>query len=212
MIDVMKLIKAMPQASEPWLIAMVETMPKWEIVGIKREAAFLGQMRLECQDFTQFSESLYYKDPGRIAKMFRTAFDLDKDKVISMEEIRFATQYIRNPEKLANRAYANRFGNGDEASGDGFRYRGRGPTQTTFKDNYRAASVWTGTDLVTNPDEMLVPRVGCAAACGYWKSHGCNELADVDSHKAITRQINPGLEGLDERIRLSDETKYILEH
>jgi putative chitinase len=210
MIDVTKLIRAMPQASEPWLIAMIETMPKWGIVGIKREAAFLGQMRVECLNFTKFTESLYYRDPERIARIFRTAFDLNKDKAIDQEEIRFATNYIRNPEKLANRAYANRFGNGDEASGDGFRYRGRGPTQTTFKDNYRAASEWTGTDLVKVPDEMLVPRVGCAASCGYWKSHGCNEMADGDRHKDVTRQINPGLEALEERLRLVEETRLIL--
>lgn len=210
MIDVAKLVKLMPGSSEPWLIAMVETMPKWGIVGIKREAAFLGQMRHECQDFTKFTENLYYKDPGRIAQIFRNAFDLDKDKVISLDEIRFATQYAKNPEKLANRAYANRYGNGDEASGDGWKFRGRGPTQTTFKDNYRAATEWTGVNLIVNPDELLVPRVGCTASCGFWQSHGCNEMADGDRHKDITKQINPGLAGLEERLHLVENTRAAL--
>lgn len=211
MISVTKLMRAMPQASEPWLVAMVEIMPKWGIVGVKRESAFLGQMRHECMDFTRFVERLYYKDPERIAKIFRTAFDLDHNKAIDRTEIEFAKQFVKNPEALANRAYANRMGNGDEASGDGFKYRGRGPTQTTFRKNYEIASFWAGVNLVLDPDEMLVPRVGCAAACGYWKDHGCNSLADVDDHREITRQINPGLAGLEERIVLANETRRILE-
>lgn len=211
MIDVNRLIKAMPTASAPWLIAMVEIMPRWGIVGIKRESAFLGQMRHECADFTKFSESLYYKDPERIAQIFRTAFDLNHDKAIDKVEIEFAKQYVKNPEALANRAYADRFGNGDEASGDGFKYRGRGPIQTTFKKNYEIASFWTGVNLVNDPDEMLVPRVGCAAACGYWKDHGCNELADFGDDRGITKQINPGLLGYTERVALRIQTQFILE-
>lgn len=210
MISANKLISAWPHASAPWLTAMVEIMPRWGIVGPVREAAFLGQMRHESMEFSRFTESLYYKDPERIARIFRKAFDLDQDKVVDPEEITFAKKFVKNPEALANRAYANRFGNGDEASGDGFKYRGRGPTQTTFKDNYSMASFWTGVNLLKDPDEMLVPRVGCAASCGYWKDHGCNDLADKGDHAGITKQINPGMDGLVERVRLVESTRLVL--
>lgn len=211
MIPASKLIRAIPHASEPWLIAMVATMPKFSIIGYQREAMFLAQIRHECADFSHFEESLYYTDPERIAKIFRTAFDENHDRVISQVEIDFAAGYARNPRKLANRAYAFKYGNGNEDSGDGYKYRGRGPIQTTFKDNYRMASEWANSDLVTNPDQLLIPDIGCAAACGYWRSHGCNELADVGDIRGVTKQINPGLAGLEERTLLTKQTRDILE-
>lgn len=210
MISANRLIAVWPHSSAPWLEAVVDIMPKWGIVGPARETAFLGQMRHESGDFSRFTESLYYKDPERIARIFRTAFDLDQDKVVDPVEIEFAKKFIRNPEALANRAYANKFGNGDETSGDGWKYRGRGPIQTTFKSNYEKASFWTHVNLVKDPDEMLVPRVGCAAACGYWKDHGCNELADLGDHREITRRINPGMAGLAERVHLVADTASVL--
>jgi putative chitinase len=211
MIQAAKLIKALPAASPVWLTAMVEVMPRFGILGNMRESAFLGQMHHECMGFTRFEENLNYKDPERIARIFRRAFDLDRDKVVDPEEIEFAKNYVRNPQKLANRAYANKFGNGDEASGDGWKFRGRGPIQTTFHDNYLAASPWCGVDLVKTPDELLVPRHGCAAACGYWKSHGCNELADAGEHTKITREINPGMAGLEERILLVGKMRHVID-
>lgn len=211
MIAAARLIKAWPLANPIWLTAMVEVMPKFEINGVAREAAFLAQIHHECGGFTRFEENLNYKDPERIAKIFRRAFDLDKDGVIEPNEIEFAKQYVRQPVKLANRAYAGKYGNGDEASGDGWKYRGRGPIQTTFKANYEQASFWTRANLVLYPDELLVPRHGCAAACGYWKDHGCNQLADVGDHDSITRQINAGMAGLAERKAMVPVIRKILE-
>jgi putative chitinase len=211
MITAAKLIQAWPLANPIWLTAMVDVMPKFDIVGTARESAFLAQIFHECGGFTRFEENLNYKDPERIAKIFRKAFDLDGNKAIDASEIAFAANYVRQPVKLANRAYANRFGNGDEASGDGWKYRGRGPIQTTFKKNYEIASFWTSVNLVLYPDELLVPRHGCAAACGYWKDHGCNKLADAGNHTEITRQINPGMAGLDERLKQVEVVRKILE-
>lgn len=210
MIDAARLIKALPLASPIWLTAIVEVMPRFGILGTARESAFLGQMHHECNGFTRFEENLNYKDPERIAKIFRRAFDLDGDKQIEPHEIEFAKGFVRQPVKLANRAYANKFGNRDEMSGDGWKFRGRGPIQTTFHDNYLKAAPWCGVDLVQFPDELLVPRHGCAAACGFWKEHGCNELADSGNFAAITRQINPGMAGLEERVRLTEVTRLIL--
>lgn len=211
MIVAAKLIRARPLANPIWLTAMVEVMPKFGIQGLAREALFLGQMHHECMGFARFEENLNYKDPERIAKIFRRAFDLDGDKVIEPHEIEFAKAYVRNPQKLANYAYKNKLGNGDEASGDGWRYRGRGPIQTTFKSNYEQASFWTGVNLVLNPDEMLVPRVGCSAACGYWRDRGCNEIADRGDIRGVTRQINTALAGLEERTTFTNEYRKILE-
>lgn len=211
MILVSRLLQAMPHASGPWLAGMVETMPKWGIVGPVREAAFLGQMRHECGDFSRFVENLNYSDPERIARIFRRAFDLDGDKVLDANEVEFARRYVRNPVALANRAYAGKYGNRDEASGDGWRYRGRGPIHITFADNYRLYGDLIGHNLLANPDDLLVPRIGARASCAYFQHNDCNAIADTWNKTAITRKINPGLAGLNERDALMEETRRVLE-
>lgn len=210
MINGKKLAAALPHSNAIWIEAMVEQMPKFGIEGLAVEAAFLGQVHHECVGFTVFEENLNYRDPERIAKIFRRAFDIDHDGVIEPHEIDAAKAYVRNPQKLANRVYANKYGNGDEMSGDGWKYRGRGPIQTTFKANYVKASFWTGVNLVLTPDELLVPRTGCAAACGYFRDAGCIPLAQLGDYREITRRINPGMAGLEDRIRLVGDYQRIL--
>ncbi len=200
-----------PQAPAYWIISLVEAMPRYGINNIAREAAFIGQLRHESMELTRFTENLSYSDPTRIVRIFRSAFDLDRDRVVDQNEIELAKRYVRNPVALANRAYANRMGNGDEKSGDGWRYRGRGPIQITGKDNYRTYGELIGKDLLKAPDDVLIPRVGSAVSCAFFQHNGCNDLADISNIAAITRKINPGLAGLQERVALTNHTRKILE-
>lgn len=156
----------------------------------RRVAAFIGRMAHESTGFTRMEEGLHYKDPVRIAKFFRTAFDLDRDGVVDPEEVEFARAYVGKPQKLANRAYANRNGNGDESSGDGWLYRGRGPTQLTFRGNYMAAGLALGVDYKTNPDLVATPTHGSLVAGWFWDMRKLNPLADAWDLPMITEKIN----------------------
>ncbi len=110
-----------------------------------------------------------------------------------------ALPYDRKPEMIANRVYANRLGNGDAASNDGWNFRGRGAIQNTGKANYQLLSALLKIDLITYPDLLKQPLYSMLAAGNYWKSHGLNELADKDDVLNITKRINGGTNGLAER-------------
>lgn len=150
-----------------------------------RIAAWLARISVETAGLTEFAENLNYGAPGLTAT-WPSHFPAN-----------LADAYARQPEKIANRAYAGRYGNGDEASGDGWRYRGRGCLQLTFKDNYAAASGWTGLDLVGDPDQLGVaglPAVRTAA--DFWRVNDLNALADASDIVGIVRKIDGGLNGL----------------
>lgn len=176
--------------AETWYIPLSRAMDKYEINTPKRQAAFLAQIGHESEGLTCQSESLYYTDPARIAAIFKTGFDLNKNGKVDPHEVEFAKGYVRNSQKLANRAYANRLGNGDEASGDGYRYRGRGPMQTTGKENYKKTGDRIGIDLVANPDKLTDPTISALAAASYWYEAGCNSMADKDLFSQTTVAIN----------------------
>ncbi|MCR9031277.1 glycoside hydrolase family 19 protein [Citrobacter amalonaticus] len=185
--------------AERWLVPFCQAAAEFQINTPLRLAAFIAQVGHESAGFSHLSESLYYKDAERIARMFRTGFDNNKNGVIEPAEIEFARAYTRNPEKLANRAYAGRGGNGNEASGDGWRYRGRGPIQITFHDNYQLCGKALGLDLLANPDLLLEFVHGARSAAWFWSTNGCNELADKGAFLSITRRINPPAEGQADR-------------
>lgn len=119
-------------------------------------------------------------------------------------------EYARNPQRIANRVYGNRMGNGDEASGDGYRYRGRGLIQLTGKNNYRAFSNWINDDVVANPD-LVASKYAVHSAVFYWSENNINMLADRDDIRAVTKKINNGLNGLDDRMALLDEAKRLID-
>lgn len=161
----------------------------------RRLRYFVAQMAFETQDFTKLQEDLYYIDPARVASIFKSGFDDNKNGVADPVEIEFARGYLRNPAKLGNRAYANRFGNGNEASGDGFKYRGRGFLHTTFKDNYLKASMALFGDdrLVKDPDLLCntsTYETAALSAGQFWKDNACNALADADAWTKLTGVIN----------------------
>lgn len=120
-----------------------------------------------------------------------------------------AQKYARKPEKIANKVYANRMDNGDEKSGDGWRYRGRGFIQITGKYNYTQLSNDTGVDYVSDPDKLLNEADSMVAALWYWNKHDLNDYADQDDILTITKRINGGTNGLQHRKQLLEKYKGI---
>jgi putative chitinase len=121
----------------------------------------------------------------------------------------FALQYVRNPEKLGNFVYANRMGNGNAESGDGYRYRGRGWFNGTGKEFYEKMTKTSGHDFVANPDDMANPKFAVLSACEEWKASNLNNLADAGNFKQITKIINGGFIGLDSRMKYYSKAKEV---
>ena len=153
---------------------------------------FLAQASHESNKLAKIKENLRYSDPARIALIFRSGFDLDKDRVVDPEEIEFAKAYVKQPAKLANRAYANRMGNGSVASGDGWKYIGRGPIQRTGKSGYVRTKSRTGIDVLTYPELLLSPKEGSIAAVDYWDDNKLNVYADKGDFDGVCDIINIG--------------------
>ncbi len=151
-------------------------------------AAFLGQIAHESGNLHKLEENLNYTDAHRINRIFG-AIKTDKE----------ATAYLRRPAALANKAYANKNGNGNEASGDGWRYRGRGLIQLTFKANYEAFAKDVKVDVVKHPDLLSTPKYAALSAAWFWDKHGLNQLADAEMYQALTRRINKKLDGFPRR-------------
>jgi putative chitinase len=175
-----------------WVGPMNETFDKFNISTIEQQAAFIAQCAHECSHFTVFEENLNYK-PEALVRLFKPHFP-------TME---IANQYAHNPVKIANRAYANRCGNRDEASGDGSMYHGRGAIQLTFHDNYWHCGQACGADFVRNPDLVKTPEYAIMSAGWFWNTHNCNALVNDDL--ALTKKINGGENGLDQRKELRQQ-------
>ena len=154
-----------------------------------RLAHFFSQISHE-SGLKPISENLNYSASGLIG-VFRKYFS-------DIEAINFAN----NPEKIANRVYANRMGNGDEKSGDGWKYRGRGFIQITGKINYFQLANDTDLDCLKNPDLLLQEANAMISALWFWNKAGLNKLADKNDIKGITRKINGGYNGLEHRTEL----------
>jgi putative chitinase len=162
----------------------------FKIITREQRAGVIAQAMHESECFTHLEEDLMYTNPVRIAQIFRSGFDLNGDRRISPDEIEVAKNYVRKPKELANRAYANRNGNGDEASGDGWNYRGSGPFQLTGKGNFEAFSSAVGIDYVAAPDHVRQdPTAGAMAAGWFWVSTGCNDLVSI-AFDLTTKRIN----------------------
>ncbi len=120
-----------------------------------------------------------------------------------------AEAYARQPEKIANRVYADRMGNGSEASGDGWKYRGRGLIQLTGKENYQKLAQDHGVDCVNNPDVLLDPELALTSACWFWKKYNINRYADNDDIHMVTKRINGGNNGILHRQHYLDSFKRL---
>lgn len=185
--------KLFPNCAEPdlWVSAMTEIFPKYEINTDNRIAAFIAQCGHESGGWRVFSENLNYSAAG-LAKTFGKYFGPNGAN---------PADFAKKPEKIANLVYAKRMGNGDAASGDGYKYRGRGPIQLTGKDNYTAFSKAMGVDVVNDPDMVSKDKnIALMSAIWFWNKNGLNALADAGNIKAMTKKINGGYIGLEDRI------------
>jgi len=178
-----------------WLGALNACMRACAIASAVRQAAFLAQVMVESSELRRLDEALSYA-PQRLRQVWPQRFPTDD----------VAARYAHNPSALANYVYAARMGNGDEASGDGWRFHGRGLIQLTGRDNYVAFARAMQVDAVGHPDLLLEPAGAALSAAWFWQSKGLNELADQlagsqadQVFEQITRRINGGTLGLDER-------------
>jgi putative chitinase len=170
-------------------------MDRFEVNDARRAAAFLAQLAHESVELTALVENLDYR-AATLMRVWPKRFPT----------LAKAQAYEHDPEKLANYVYASRLGNGDEDSGEGYRYRGRGLIQLTGKGNYRAAGAALGLPLEDQPELLEQPAAASLSAAWFWRSHGLNELADDDNpdndeedFETISIKINGGRAGLDSR-------------
>jgi putative chitinase len=179
--------------AEKYIDALNAAMDEFEINTPQRRAMFLAQCCHESGHFRAVSENLNYKADS-LSRVFPKYFkDVDPN------------DYAKQPEKIANRVYGNRMGNGDDASGDGYRFRGRGLIQLTGKSNYVACSEDLEVDLIENPDYLLSPEGAARSAAWFWDSRDLNDLADAGDVVGATKKINGGTIGLEERTELYED-------
>ena len=173
--------------NDKWEIPLNQVFVKYDIGTPKRQAAFIGQCAVESANFTRLQENLNYS-AQRLTQVWPSRFP----------NISMAEPYANNPEKLADFVYAGRMGNLQD--GDGWKFHGRGLIQLTGRENYANCGSGVGVDLIDNPDLLLTPKYAVLSAGWYWNKKGLNALADTQEYGAMTRRINGGLTGLDERI------------
>lgn len=172
-----------------WVEPLEEVFHRYEINTPERQAAFIGQCAHESMNFTKLEENLNYSAEA-LMKTWPSRFP-------TME---VAQQYARNPEKIANKVYGGRMGNGTEETGDGWLYHGRGLIQLTGKDNYTLAGDALNMDFLHSPDYVLVPKYAALTAGWYWNKRQLNKEADAKDYTGMTKKINGGTIGLDDRI------------
>jgi len=170
------------------------------IDGPKRMSHFLGQCKTE-SNFTTFVENLNYS-ANRLMQVFPKYFTTEQ-----------SVAYSNKPEKIANKVYANRMGNGDEASGNGWKFRGRGALQTTGKNNYKELGDFLHVDLLANPD-LVATTYPLAAAAFFFKKNSlwtiCDEGVTDEVITKVSKRVNGGTHGLDKRIKYTKEFYNLL--
>lgn len=163
----------------------------------RRVAAWLATLAHESARFTRLVENLNYSAEGLASTWPARYADM------TGQPTQFAHKIARDPERIANHAYAGRLGNGSAGSGDGWRYRGRGLIQITGRSNYAASGLALGLGLLERPEQLEQPYTAALSAAEWWRRHGCNALADTAAlPAAVTRKVNGGLTGLDDRLKL----------
>jgi putative chitinase len=170
-----------------WEEPLQAAFDKYDINTPKRQAAFIGQCSHESANFKILQENLNYSAEG-LMKTWPTRFPTKE----------VADQYARQPAKIAGKVYNGRLGNTSEEEAS--KYLGRGLIQLTGKENYERCGLAIGVDLLSNPDLLLDPRYAAMSAGWFWNKKGLNELADAQEHGQITKRINGGTLGLDDRL------------
>ena len=189
---------------DAWFPHIAASLSAFQISTPLRQAHFLAQTGHESAGFLKVEEGLNYSE-NALTAMFGKRITAEQARAYGRNAMHAANQKM-----IASIIYANRNGNGDVASGDGYRYRGRGLIQITGKANYAALVKQLGADVVANPDLLLGYRFAAMSAAAWWKNNGLNELADSGDVIRITRIINGGTNGLDDRKSRLSKSKGIL--
>jgi len=174
--------------AEQWLEALNKLLPEYEINTTQRIAAFVAECAHESANFTAIQENLNYRAES-LRKVWPSHFETDA----------IAAQYAHKQEAIANRAYAGRMGNGDESSGDGWKFCGRGLIQLTGRENYQFFADSIGISIEDVPAHLATFEGAVQSACYFWESNDLNSLADIGAIDHISRIINGGKLGLNER-------------
>jgi len=182
-----------------WYHALSQALPDYDINTTPRVAAFLAQCGHESGDFIFLQENLNYKAES-LMRVWPKYFP-------NME---IANQYAHNPEKIANRAYAGRMGNGPEESGDGWAHCGRGLIQLTGRANYQAFADSIETPIQDIPHYLATFEGAVQSACWFWESNNLNAVADAGDMVKMTKIINGGTLGLDDRVARFNKITNIL--
>jgi len=180
-----------------WEAPLQAAFDKYDINTPRRQSAFLGQCAHESGNFKTLQENLNYSAEG-LMKTWPSRFPTKE----------VADQYARNPAKIAGKVYNGRLGNTSEE--EATKYLGRGLIQLTGKENYERCGSAIGVDLLSDPNLLLDPRYAAMSAGWFWNKKGLNELADSQEHGQITKRINGGLIGLDDRITKTTKALAVL--
>lgn len=187
---------------DQWYNALSQLLPDYEINTPQRVAAFIAQCSHESAGFTALRENLNYRWQS-LRKIFPKYFPTDE----------LAQEYANKPNKqeaIANRVYANRMGNGPESSGDGWRFCGRGLIQLTGRDNYSWFAASLGIPVEEASDYLQTFEGAAQSACWFWETNGLNRWADAGDILTLTKRINGGTIGLDDRIKHYNHALHVL--
>ena len=179
--------------------ALNESFDKYDINTVNRAAGFLAQCGHESAGFTILKENLNYSAEG-LSKIFKKYFPT----------LASAQPYHRQPEKIANKVYGGRMGNGPESSGDGFKFCGRGAIQLTGRDNYTKFANSVGLSVEEAVADLETLDGAIESACWFWKTNGLNAICDADDIVKMTKRINGGTIGLEDRTKHYKEAKHLL--
>lgn len=196
-----------PAVAEQWLSPIQAALERFEISSDRQVAAWIAQCAHESGGFTMLTENLNYRAatlaacwPTRFAELGPNKKPL-RDAKGGLTPTKVALAIERKPELIANMVYSSRMGNGPVESGEGWKYRGRGLKQLTGKDNYTRCGAALGLDLVDSPDLLLEPEGAALSAAWFWTANKCGALADADDFVGLTKKINGGTIGLEDRQR-----------
>lgn len=184
-----------------WYAALNTLLPDYDINTVPRVAAFVAQCAHESGGFKMLKENLNYR-AVTLRKIFPKYFPTDA----------LAEQYAGKQELIANKVYGSRMGNGDESSGDGFRYCGRGLIQLTGKNNYMAFAESIETPVEEIPEFLGTFEGAVQSACWFWETNNLNQWADQGDILTLTKRINGGTIGLEDRIKHYNHAMHILGH
>jgi len=182
-----------------WVDALNETFARFNLTTNNQKAMFIGQCSHESGNFRLLQENLNYK-AATLMKLWPKRFPT----------LEVANQYAGNARAIANKVYADRMGNRDEASGDGYRFRGKGLVQLTGHSNHFHAGKALGVDFVMQPDLVATPKYAALTAGWFWETHKLNPPADALDYTKVTKIINGGTIGLDDRIKHVQQALAVL--